>query len=104
MKTGRLKVIFKTIPLAFSVSKKLFIFDVFLSIVSGFFGVVIIYTSTHLFDTVGLIHNSGNEMILHDIVVAILVYFVVLIVKELIDWVSDYLGFIVSGKIDNCII
>ena len=98
MKTGRLKVIFKTIPLAFSVSKKLFIFDVFLSIVSGFFGVVIIYTSTHLFDTVGLIHNSGNEMILHDIVVAILVYFVVLIVKELIDWVSDYLGFIVSEK------
>lgn len=98
MKVNRLKVIFKTIPLAFSASKKLFVVDVLLSIVSGFFGVVIIYTTTHLFNTVGAIQNINNGISFHDIIIALLLYFGVLIVKEVIDWVSDSLSFIISEK------
>lgn len=98
MKVNRLKVIMKTIPLAFSASKKLFVLDVLLSMISGFFGVVIVYATTHLFDAVSIVPNAEKETFVYHIVLSLALYFSVLIVKELVDWISDFLGFIISEK------
>lgn len=95
MKVKRLNVILKTIPLAFNASKRLFVFDVILSIVSGFFGVAIVYMTTNLFNAVESIQNLNN---IDNVMVLLSLYFGILVIKELVDWLSDMLSFIVSEK------
>lgn len=98
MKMTRLKIMLKTIPLAYSSSKKLFICDVVLSVVSGLFGVLIVYVTGNLFDTVWLIHGGDSEISVQTVMMALCVYFFVLFVKEIVNWISDSLSFVCMEK------
>lgn len=97
MKVNHLKVIFKTVPLSFSASKRLFILDVLLSVVSGFFGVIIVFATTNLFNKVSLFAGGSNDAI-SVLAAALCFYFGIIFTKNIVDWISDYLSFIISEK------
>lgn len=51
-----------------------------------------------MFNTVGTIQSFGKETVLYNTAIALSLYFGVLVVKELIDWISDSLSFVISEK------
>lgn len=95
MKVNDIKIILKTIPLTFLAYKKLFFLDIFLMIISGFFGVLIVYATSHLFNTVTLAVKSE---LFSSVVLAICFFFAVLVIKEIINWISDSLAAILGEK------
>ena len=95
MKIKKFKVLFKTIPLAYRASKKLFIIDVLLSIISGFFGVVVVHATTKLFNAVSANIAASQK---NTIILALSLYFGVLISKIFIDMINDAISFIISEK------
>lgn len=89
-------VLWKTIKLSISVSPVLFIINTSLSILASFFGVLVVYFTTNLFNQVeqNLLKPEHRNMVYS----AIVIFFLVLLIKELITWLSDYFSFVMAEK------